>query len=226
MSKAKNSISKRVLSLFLAVIMIFGIVQGTTMQSFGLGEDLIKRYLEKNGIIGYLYNPQGHYFYTAEEPWQHVFGFNDAYDLAAPFVVMFYDTVTFDFSYDNKDWRIQLWKGQYGWVFIGAEIGIYTKSKNLPIEHYSSPAKEDYLGTSLKLTRFGFWKQFETNYAKRWWCTGFVPGSLVLFAWRGQLRMDARITMKDKEMLRLFTNSVRAQGVAYSTDGLDVYIKY
>ncbi len=219
--------TKKIISMLLAILMFGNSVGGVSItDTQSLTDSIVMDYLKREGIVGYLYDVKRHYFYTAEEPWQHVFGFNDAYDFFAPFVVMYYDTVTFEFNYDHKDWRIQLWKGQYGWVFIGSEIGIYTKPERRPIDHYDSPDKSDWLGTSMKLTRFGFWKQFETSYDTRWWCSGFVPGSLALFTWRDQLKLEARITVKDEEMLKAFTKSIEKRGCEYTTVGLDVYIKY
>ena len=39
---------------------------------------------------------------------------------------MRYLTTSVDFYNDGLDWRIQLWKGQYG-PFGGGEVGVYTK---------------------------------------------------------------------------------------------------
>ncbi len=210
----------------MALMMLFGIISGNPFEIDDHLDEAVIEYLEREGIVGYLFNPRGLYFYTASDPWQRIAGFNDLYDVAAPFTIMFYDTDKFEFEYKGKDWRIQLWKGQYGWVFIGGEIGVYTKPSYRLVEHYDCADKGDWLPMSFELYRFNIFKQFETTYDTRWWCTGFIPGSLVVFTWKDQLTMKCRITMKDEEMLRKFTSCLTEQGYSYTLSGLDVNFKF
>lgn len=181
------------------------------------------------GFLGYLFDPKGNFFYTSSDPWQRQFGFNQLYDFGAAFVVFYYDTMRCKFSYGDKDWMIQFWKGQYGFVFIGAEIGVYTKPKDRSVEHYDCASDEESLFMSLEFYRKGK-KLLERDYMRYWWCTGFVPGMLDNFADRSELSMKARITMKDYKMLLSFCNALkgngREYGVNYTTDGLDVYIEW
>lgn len=181
------------------------------------------------GFLGYLFDPKGNYFYTSSDPWQRQFGFNKLYDFGAAFVVFYYDTMRCKFSYGEKDWLVQFWKGQYGFVFIGAEIGVYTKPKDRTAEHYDCASDEESLFMSLEFYRKGK-KLLERDYMRYWWCTGFVPGMLDNFADRSELSMKARITMKDYKMLLSFCNALkgngREYGVNYKTDGLDVYIEW
>lgn len=217
---------RKLLAFYMAVMMTFGIISGNPFKADENLDEAVIEYLEREGIIGYLYNPSRYYFYTASDPWQRIAGFNDLYDVAAPFTIMFYDTEKFEFEYHNKDWRIQFWKGQYGWVFIGGEIGIYTKPKWRLIEQYNCADKEDWIPMSFELDRFKVFKQFETTYETRWWCTGFIPGSLVIFTWKDQLSMKCRLTMKDDEMLQKFTGCLREKGYEYTVDGLDVRLTF
>ncbi len=182
-----------------------------------------------DGFLGFLYEPNGNYYYTKDDPWQRNFGFNEAYDTAAPVLIFYYDTFRCKFTYDNKDWLIQFWKGQYGFVFLGAEVGVYNKPSDRKIEHYDCADDNDSLMMSMTFYRKGK-KLMSRGYGKYWWCTGFVPGKLDKFSDRSELSMDVRITMKDYKMLLSFCAAMKDNGFKlnkdFSTNGLDVFIKW
>ena len=181
------------------------------------------------GLLGYLYDPERDVFYTAKDPWQRNFGFNVIYDVSAQFIFINYNTERYKFSTSEKDWMIQLWKGQYGLVFYGGEVGVYTKPKDRVVDHYDCAADEDMLRISVNFYYYDKAKEqwqfrFERPYGLYWWCTGFKWGN------NGYdfsvYRMDIRITMKDFEMLNGFTAAMDADNVKYTVDGLDVYFTW
>ena len=180
-----------------------------------------------DGIASYQYNQTGNYYYTNEDPWQRALGYNELYDNGAAFVAIYIDTMRCKFRYDNKDWMIQFWKGQYGYVFIGHEIGVYYKPAERTTEHYDCVSDEDSLYMEMNGVRNGE-ILYHRDYGKYWWCTGFVPGKLKKFSDRSELTIDCRITMKDKEMLGAFVGSLDKNGMIknedYKVKGLDVYI--
>lgn len=180
-----------------------------------------------DGIASYQYNKTGNYYYTNEDPWQRTLGYNEMYDNLAAFTAIFIDTMRCKFRYDNKDWMVQFWKGQYGYVFIGHEIGVYYKPIDRTAEHYDCVSDADSLYMEMNGMRDGE-VLYHRDYGKYWWCTGFVPGKLDKFADRSELQIDARITMKDKEMLAAFVNSLDQNGLIrdldYTVKGLDVYV--
>ena len=179
------------------------------------------------GFLGYLFNPDRDFYYTTSDPWQRQLGFNELYDVGAPFINFYYDTMRCKFNYDNKDWMIQFWKGQYGFVFIGGEIGVYNKPADREVEHYDCASDEDSLMMSMSFYRKGE-ELLSRDYAKYWWCTGFVPGKLDQFSDRSELTIRCRITMKDYEMLLAFCDSLKGNGLElnedFTTSGLDVFI--
>ena len=179
------------------------------------------------GVAGFQFNKTGNYYYTNTDPWQRTLGYNELYDNAAAFTAIFIDTMRCKFRYDNKDWMIQFWKGQYGYVFIGHEIGVYYKPIDRTTEHYDCVSDEDSLYMSMDGLRDGE-VLYTREYGKYWWCTGFVPGKLDKFSDRSELAIDARITMKDKEMLGAFVDSLESNGMIQGSDftvkGLDVYL--
>ena len=181
------------------------------------------------GFLGYKYDPEENVYYTNKDPWQRNFGFNELYDVGASFIVFYYDTMRCKFNYANKDWLIQFWKGQYGFVFVGAEIGIYNKPTSRKVEHYDCASDEDSLKMSMTCYRKGK-EIFSRQYATYWWCTGFVPGKLDKFSDRSELKVQARITLKDARMLLSFCGALEENGLKlnknYTTDGLDVFVTW
>ncbi len=202
----------------------------TTADSDDDPENVIQRAaVFSNGFLGYQYDRAGQFYYTVNDPWQRNFGFNTLYDIGAPFLNFYYDTFRVKFTYKKMDWLIQFWKGQYGLVFVGSEIGCYYKPADDTGVHYDAVSDEDALYMSMTFYRNGE-ERLTREYAKYWWCTGFVPGSLSSFRDRSELSMRARLTMKDKTMLGLFCTSLEKSGFVrdenYSVSGLDVYISW
>ena len=188
----------------------------------------VKDLIDENGVqvLGYRYSNEGDgYYYTDDKDcWQMNAGYNEVYDNMAPMTAMFIDQVRLRFNYGGKDWMIQLWKGQYGWLLVGAEIGLYTQDEGVnsgnvnDINHYNCADKEDWLYMSMDC----YWaegnnghykKVFSRPYAKYWWPTGFVKGQLTKYTWpRTELKMKARITFKDAQMANLFVEELRKTG--------------
>lgn len=181
------------------------------------------------GLLGYLYDPERNVFYTAKDPWQRNFGFNVIYDVSAQFILINYNTERYKFSTSEKDWMIQLWKGQYGLVFYGGEVGVYTKPKDRNVDHYDCASDEDMLRISVNFYYYDKAKEqwqfrFERPYGLYWWCTGFKFGN------NGYdfsvYRMDIRMTMKNFEMLKGLTAAMDEKGMKYNVDGLDLYFTW
>ena len=202
--------------------------------------------MQQTGLVGYLYDPNEGVFFTADDPWQRNFGFNKLYDLASQFVWIQYDTTRFYFSYQDSDWMIQPWKGQYGAILFGAELGVYKKYTDRDAEHYDCAQDDDRLLMSMELERnildengkmTDNWQhEFNRPYGTYWWCTGFKLGYLritkpfeAITANEGltnptypDLRANFRVTVKDYEMMYAFTESLEKSGykkIAYK-DGV------
>lgn len=181
--------------------------------------------LEKSGILGYLYDPVNKCFYTASDPWQRNFGFTPLYDACAPFTIMFYNTIRLKFTYDNLDWMIQIWKGQYGWVFIGAEIGVYTKEPDFDVAGFYACASDENMLNMSMVIYLNDKVIINRPYGSYWWCTGFVPGVLpttIVSVTTGNINTDsmtmvARITLKDSNMASLFVKALEENGFVYGS---------
>lgn len=208
--------------------------------------------MEQKAVLGYSYNSEGDYFYTDDKDcWQYGYGYNEVYDQAAGFAVMFIDKLRIRFDYDNKAYMIQLWKGQYGWVFVGAEIGVYTTDQfktaqidEAAINHYNCADKSDWLNMSMDIywdsNKNGNYERiFSRPYTKYWWCTGFKFGTLNRFSSPiTELIMKARITFKSATQASLFTSGMKGAGFKSASgagslsndsiyqNGSDVYFRW
>ena len=185
----------------------------------------LAKWLSENQVAGYRYQPDGDYFYTDDkECWQKNAGYNEFYDNYAPAAAMFIDQIRIRFTYENKDWMLQLWKGQYGWLFVGAETGVYTapegtyKGGKGDANHYDCASKEDWLYMQLDCywskNNDGHYKKiFTREYDKYWWATGFVWGQLTKYSKpRTELKAKNRITFKSEEMASLFVQGLKEAG--------------
>ncbi len=181
------------------------------------------------GLAGYQYDTKGNYYYTSSDPWQRALGYHEIFDVGAGLVTIYMDTMRCKFDYKDQNWMIQFWKGQYGLVFVGHEIGVYTKPKSRPNDHYDAASNEDAL--YMELTGYRDNKEiYHRDYGKYWWCTGFVPGTLDNLTDRSELSLKCRITMKDYDMLLGFCDALKSNGMVlgedYATDGLDVLVTW
>ena len=159
------------------------------------------------GILGFKWDEEDECFCSAHDAWQREFGYNKYYDFLAQMIVCFIDTVRIKFNYEGRDWMVQLWKGQYGLVLMGAEVGIYYKDENETAEHYTCADNENLF--KMGYTCFSYDEVlFTRTYRESWWLTGFVPGKLDKFADRFQLALKLRITLRDKGMKNAFVKAL------------------
>lgn len=189
---------------------------------------------DKASIASYKYDPDGNYYYTDDKnAWQSNFGFNEGYDSMAPLTMMVYDTVRTKFVYDNKEWLIQTWKGQYGYAFVGGEVGVYTRKVGSSGTHFNCAQKEDWL----KMEMCFMWDEYQTGeyrpvfnrpYTDYWWCTGFVVG-FDGNTNRNQFRLVTHITFKDVEMANAFCEAFEKNGFkrvsSLSRNDLDSFVQ-
>ena len=188
----------------------------------------------ESGTLGFMWDSEDQVFYSAKDPWQRAFGYNKVYDWAAQLVVIYIDTARIKFNYGGYDWLVQLWKGQYGFVLLGVEVGVYYKNEGTPIEHYVCTDNNKRL--KVGYTCYDHDEVlFERSYQYTWWLTGFVPGKLDKFNDRSEMAIDLRITLKTTEMRKAFVGGLENLGFTYGkatkedpdtyyVKGNDVYI--
>ncbi len=202
-------------------------------------DNVIKNFLMKNQVLSYQYSYQDDYYYTNDKDcWQDNFGFARVYDIVSPYIALEYDYTRVFFEYDNQDFMVQLWKGQYGYIFYGGEIGIYHKEsdgKETGYFTFFKTADQKYW-PKMEMTLYhqqlnGEWqREFTRDYDYYWWCTGFKPGHLRQVEPADELRIVARITFTDKEMATLFANGLKdcnfSQASSKDAVGLDSYYQH
>ena len=194
---------------------------------------LLKNILEDYQVLSYQYSYVDDFYYTNDkEAWQHNFGFGKIYDFVSSYLLLEYDYVRVFFTYEDKDWMLQMWKGQYGLVFYGGEIGIYNRPHSEEgidaWTMFNCPEEEDWLKMEMTLWHEdmqGNWKrEFTRAYDYYWWCTGFKNGHLRNVEPADELRLTGRITFKDTEMAALVADGFAECGLTFSQtkDGMGV----
>lgn len=223
------------------------VLQGEFSINVVSSSNFLRDFLVGQQVLSYQYSYVDDYYYTNDkDAWQYNFGFGKIYDFVSPYILLEYDYIRVFFTYENKDWMLQMWKGQYGLIFYGGEIGIYNR------EHsdeginewtmFNCPAEEDWLNMEMTLWHEqldGTWKrEFTRDYDKYWWCTGFKNGHLRREEPANELRLTGRITFKDEEMTKLVVGGLAECGFAESTtkaematdgmyvEGNDVYFSW
>ena len=168
---------------------------------------------------GFEYDAKQGIYYSHLNPLQRKFGFNFIYDMAAPMAGMFYDTKRIEFIYDNREWMIQIWKGQYG-ITSGAEIGLYNRPLDRVMQ-YDCANDEDLIEM-----QFDFYNQnqlvFSRGPEKHWWLTGFK-----IFNAGVPILIDLDMTLKftNITMARAFYNSLKKVAATSLIDPMTYSIK-
>lgn len=172
---------------------------------------------EKIKAAGYLYDKEQDIFYSDMDPWQKNMGYCSFYDEAAILSGMIIDCEPIKFIYNDKEWLIEFWKGQYG-MNTGCEIGVYIREDtNLNISglykeaFYKGVKDEDKLQMSFSLKKGD--RTLFIRADKHWWLTGFKLGE---FSQPSELSMDLSITLKDLIMRDEFIKAL--ENVGYLKD--------
>lgn len=160
---------------------------------------------------GFTYDPAQDIIVSRMDAPQRHLGYCWAYDVAAPTVAMVIDAEPVYFTYDGKQWMIELWKGQYG-LETGCEIGVYNRAQRRLVPGnrgwFACVNDRDRLEMEFTLHRNG--KALFTRPAERhWWLTGFRWG---VFSEPEDLKMAASITLKDRAMCRAFRGALSTLG--------------
>lgn len=145
-------------------------------------------------------------------------GFAPQYDQAGAATLMHYITFLVDFTWGGEDWRIQFWKGNYGAVLNGAEIGIYNKGTDQNTELYQCADDDHLLNMSMTLYKalpIGSGTYLFTRPAQdHWWLTGFQVTSTL--AKPGGMVLVATITFRDNAMANAFETQLKQVSGKYS----------
>lgn len=160
--------------------------------------------------------------YNALAP-QRKFGFNGAYDWGSKFVNFYLSTIRIYFTYDNKDWLVEFWKGEYSASTVGCEVGFYYREHNqMALDTmgpdnllYKSVENQDAMPVSMKLWQYE--KSTDStpiqkiDYSKHlcWWAADFETGLLENHRDQTTLVMLATIDFPTENMVNLVVNQLK-----------------
>ncbi len=175
-------------------------------------------------FFGFAYDAEQDIFYSTKYPVQRIFGYNSLYDLGASRFGLFYQTKRIRFFHENKEWMIQLWKGQYG-VTVGGEVGVYYRDSNSYVKHFEAVADEDMVIMGFQL-RKNDTPYLERGPEKHWWLTGF---RILDVAVPTQLDMVIYFDWEDEFMADSFEGGLRkvlVSDIKYKREGTQFYLTW
>ena len=174
---------------------------------------------ETVSFLGFMAYPRSGLVYNDKTVFQSLFGFNRVYDAFAFTMNVYADTMRCKFTYDDRDWLVQMWKGSYG-IFLatGGEIGVYAKPTDRRVEHYDSVQgdKSDWIGMEMAIYNRGE-LLFTRPFDQYWWCTGYQLSYLRGFykSPRRDCVMQARLQFRNGEMAALFADELARKGFVW-----------
>lgn len=162
--------------------------------------------------FGYCYNSRWDIISSRNDAWQRTMGYTALFDRAAASLNMVFNYLPVYFTYQDRTWLIELWKGQYG-INTGCEIGVYyadgiLSADALPTAQFQAVDDQDMLTMSFSLFREK--NQLAELSGRTWWLTAFCMGC---FSKPEQLCMKASIRFHDRDMMRSFLNALYETGI-------------
>jgi len=177
--------------------------------------------LDKINILSIQINPAERYMYLENDSILGLLGFNKGYDLLGAVLGFSLDTMRCKFSYEGRDWLIQLWKGGYVLnVLTGGEVGIYSKPASRKAEHYDAVPQEDWMGLEFTVYFRGE-EMFSRPMETCWWQTGFQLRFLPSFRRpHADVVFEAGLCFTSEGMARAFAQAVEEKGFIRTDGGL------
>ena len=177
----------------------------------------------KPALVQNPYHEDELYFTDDRDCWQMSTPMQAVDDYYAPAAAMFCDQVRIVFPYDGKTWMLQMRKGQYGFLFLGGEIGVFTApcasngQAETDAKNFTVPAEDDWLQMSMDLytSKDGgeTYRHDIRPYDAHWWLTGYRAGQMTEFRQpHEEVRLGARITFRSPEMAAAFAAGLADAG--------------
>lgn len=165
---------------------------------------------------GYAFDERQGIFYSNRDAWQRKYGYCRMYDdmLAATGMILHAEPIYF--TYNNKDWLVEIWKGQYD-LSMGCEMGFYvTNGEIIDIPNkfngklYKAVPDEEMIDMKFILKKKG--QELFKREEKHWWLTGFRVGEYVE---PEDLTMEVSLRFKDKPICDAFVSALDKLGYEY-----------
>lgn len=182
---------------------------------------------DNSGIVGtgFNYNLSEFLVYATVDCWMRDYGFCLFYDIAANMMPIFfnYNTRRIKFDYNNLEYMIQIWKGNY-LITNGGEVGIYCRDASKSGSYYDCANDEQMLNMSMQVFH-GDKVLVDEGPMMHWWINGFNMSNRMYIP--SSLTMKFSIDMPDEEMLNAFCESIDnhyMRDITYTVDGLTVNV--
>lgn len=133
--------------------------------------------------LGFAYDDEYIALHSDKIQWQWLGGYNDAYDSIFDFATDM-DYLKLNYTCDDKDYVVWVWKGDYLNLGAGAEIGLYEQNWGQDLlewltgfDHWTpSPAQDMSLSLYQIESEDGYSSYFHwLPGMEQWWITGFDP---------------------------------------------------
>lgn len=151
-------------------------------------------------ILNFIHDKDNVAYHSKPDTWQRAFGYNDLYDKAFDYGTKMLRN-KYEFTYENSEYVLWIWKGDYWNMENGAEAGLYVYNRTENgIKHYNAVDYELPMTLSLyKIKEDGYDNLF--NWAPdepQWWITGFSRKDM-FFINPDKLRMICSVDMSSKK---------------------------
>jgi hypothetical protein len=121
--------------------------------------------------LGFKYNENGDFYTTGEHSVQSYFGWHDFYDKAGPLFGMHLDetgtdgdNMEFTDPKTGKTYRLELWKGSYGFNHaFGGEVGFYSSDSPNNDGHFDAAKGDDQIKVTQQIYDKGTGEVYFTN---------------------------------------------------------------
>lgn len=176
--------------------------------------------------IGYNFDINDMVVYATLNCWMRDYGFCVGYDMISYALPLFsYETRRFQFNYNDREWMIQIWKGNYV-ITNGSEVGVYTRDKGSLGTYYNCASDDEMLNMSMQLYH-GDELIIDVKEQPHWWANGFKLADTLYTP--SSMTLKFTVEMKDNDMLKAFCKSIDRdihQDLKYTVEGLKVFCEW
>ena len=202
----KEKMFKRILAMLLCVVTVFG----ASPAAFAVKE--INSYVSTD----YSYNESGDYYYIDDKVLvsdaDSRFDLNDKLEICD---AMYIESLRFMFDAEGKKWLVNLYEGQFGFVFVGNEVSVlvaegevdsfsdftYADESEMPLIQLELIWDEGKDGTVDDITSTPYEKFRYANVMKK----GFLAG----FTYPNELETRVKFGFASEEMTKAFVEAVK-----------------
>lgn len=176
--------------------------------------------------IGFCCDTKEQLVYAPMYCWMRSFGFCIEYDWLCYLLPVYrYNTRRFKFDYADKEWLIQIWKGNY-LITNGGEVGMYNREPEKSGSFYNVVTDEERVNMTLNISH-GDDELVNIDKTLHWWVNGFKIADR-LYSPRS-LDMKFSMELYDEEMVKAFCEAIDRNihhDVIYTVDGCTVFVEW